>query len=111
MYEQVHLEMPPVPEGEKPAVAPDDPFIAFQHYGQLYVKYMQIIKKLEECYDCMVHPQKRIDIVRIWKITMTTVHTICITYMYLNWTKYSHLYYYQMLYITVNVRRNNPNLN
>ena len=73
LHEQVHLEMPPVPEGEKPNDIPEDPFMAFQHYGSLYVKYMQIFKKLEECYDCMVHPQKRIDIMRILKITMCRV--------------------------------------
>ena len=28
----------------------------------LYIKYMQIFKKLEACYDSMVHPQKRIDV-------------------------------------------------
>ena len=33
-----------------------------QHYAVLYIKYMQIFKKLEACYDSMVHPQKRIDI-------------------------------------------------
>jgi len=73
LHEQVHLEMPPVPEGEKQAPVQEEPFLAFQHYGQLYVKYMQIFKKLEECYDCMVHPQKRIDIMRILKITMCRV--------------------------------------
>ena len=73
LHEQVHLEMPPVTEGEKPSEPTDDAFLAFQHYGALYVKYMQIFKKLEECYDCMVHPQKRIDIMRILKITMCRV--------------------------------------
>ena len=35
---------------------------AFQHFACLYIKYMQIFKRLEECYDCMVHPQKREDV-------------------------------------------------
>lgn len=28
----------------------------------MYIKYLQIYRKLEECYDQMVHPQKRVDI-------------------------------------------------
>lgn len=32
----------------------------FQYYGQLYVRYLQVYRKLEESYDQMVHPQKRI---------------------------------------------------
>lgn len=35
---------------------------AFQHFACLYIKYLQIYKKLEDCYDGMVHPQKRIDV-------------------------------------------------
>lgn len=32
----------------------------FQYYGQLYVRYLQIYRKLEQSYDQMIHPQKRI---------------------------------------------------
>ena len=32
----------------------------FQHYSLLYIKYIDVYKKLEDCYDQMVHPQKRI---------------------------------------------------
>jgi len=35
---------------------------AFQHFSYLYIKYVQIYKNLEDCYDQHVHPQKRIDI-------------------------------------------------
>ena len=35
---------------------------AFSHYACLYIKYLQIFRKLETCYDCMIHPQKRIDV-------------------------------------------------
>jgi hypothetical protein len=35
---------------------------AFQHYGALYVKYLQIFRRLETAYDNMVHPQKRLDV-------------------------------------------------
>lgn len=32
----------------------------FQYYGQLYVRYIQVYRKLEQAYDQMIHPQKRI---------------------------------------------------
>jgi IQ and AAA domain-containing protein len=35
-------------------------FQAFQHFACLYIKYLQIFRKLEYCYDCMIHPQKRL---------------------------------------------------
>jgi hypothetical protein len=35
---------------------------AFQHYAILYIRYLQIFRKLEDCYDQIVHPQKRRDI-------------------------------------------------
>lgn len=31
----------------------------FQFYGTLYIKYIDIFRKLEDCHDQMVHPQKR----------------------------------------------------
>jgi len=50
------------------------PLEAFQHFACLYIKYLQIFRKLEECYHGMVHPQKRIDVKRILKLVMT--HTL-----------------------------------
>ena len=41
---------------------PDDE--KFQHMACLYIKYIDIYRKLEECYDQMVHPQRRIFIKR-----------------------------------------------
>ena len=74
LHEQVHHETLPTPANGVPEpVPPPDPLVAFQHYGQLYVRYMQIFKKLEECYDCMVHPQKRMDVLKVLKITMARV--------------------------------------
>lgn len=32
----------------------------FQYYAGLYIRYVEIYRKLEEAYDQMVHPQKRI---------------------------------------------------
>jgi hypothetical protein len=43
-------------------VPPVTPAQAFQHYAALYVKYVQIFRKLEAAYDNMVHPQKRLDV-------------------------------------------------
>eukprot|EP00112_Aurelia_sp_Birch-Aquarium-sp1_P000787 Seg1077.3 transcript_id=Seg1077.3/GoldUCD/mRNA.D3Y31 product="Dynein regulatory complex protein 11" protein_id=Seg1077.3/GoldUCD/D3Y31 len=42
---------PPKPERDRIA--------AFQFLAVMYVKYIQIFRKLEECYDQIVHPQKR----------------------------------------------------
>ena len=45
----------------------------FQHYAVLYIKYIEIYKKLEDCYDQMVHPQKRIFIKKILESTMIRI--------------------------------------
>lgn len=37
----------------------------FQHLACLYIKYLQIFKSLETCYDCIVHPQKRADVLKV----------------------------------------------
>merc|ERR1711959_328054 len=34
----------------------------FQNLASKYIRYMTIYKKLEDCYDQMIHPQKREDI-------------------------------------------------
>ena len=46
----------------------------FQHLACLYIKYIDIYRKLEECYDQMVHPQKRIF---IKKVLESTICRIC----------------------------------
>lgn len=41
---------------------PEDPNLAPKQLGEwccIYVKYLQIFRKLEDAYDQMVHPQKR----------------------------------------------------
>jgi hypothetical protein len=66
LNEQVHIEdhTMGIPEGvEPPPPPPQVPILgAYQHYACLYIKYMQIFKRMEECYDAMVHPQKRLDV-------------------------------------------------
>ena len=32
----------------------------FQYYAHLYLKYIDVYKKLEDIYDQMLHPQKKI---------------------------------------------------
>ncbi len=46
----------------------------FQHLAVLYIKYIDLYRKLEECYDQMVQPQKRIF---IKKILESTIARIC----------------------------------
>ena len=46
---------------------------AFQHLAVLYIKYIEIYKRLEECYDQMVHPQKRIFIKKTLECTISRI--------------------------------------
>ena len=36
-----------------------DRLAAFQLLATMYIKYIQIMRRLEQCYDQIVHPQKR----------------------------------------------------
>lgn len=36
-----------------------DKVVAFQKISTMYIKYVLAFRKLEECYDQIVHPQKR----------------------------------------------------
>ncbi|PAA61559.1 hypothetical protein BOX15_Mlig032994g1 [Macrostomum lignano] len=50
-------------ESEKPSTnqKPEKDKVAFfQLIASMYIKYIQILRKLETCYDQIVHPQKRI---------------------------------------------------
>jgi IQ and AAA domain-containing protein len=57
------------PQIENPWSEPE----IFEHLGRLYVKYIQIYRKLEECYDQIVHPQKRQSIKQILESTMLRI--------------------------------------
>lgn len=48
-------------------------FQAFQHFACLYIKYLQIFRKLESCYDCMIHPQKRLHVRNILELVIKRV--------------------------------------
>jgi len=45
----------------------------FHHLACLYIKYIEIYRKLEECYDQMVHPQKRIFIKKVLECTICRI--------------------------------------
>ncbi|XP_031824110.1 dynein regulatory complex protein 11 isoform X1 [Sarcophilus harrisii] len=47
-------------ESEKALEPPQDQMVIFQMLATFYVKYVQIFRNLENVYDQMVHPQKRI---------------------------------------------------
>ncbi|XP_036622683.1 dynein regulatory complex protein 11 [Trichosurus vulpecula] len=47
-------------ESEKALEPPQDQVVIFQMLATFYVKYVQIFRNLENAYDQMVHPQKRI---------------------------------------------------
>ena len=47
-----------------------DKAAAFHKVATMYIKYIQIFRKLEECYDQVVHPQKRRPIRHILDGTM-----------------------------------------
>eukprot|EP01038_Epipyxis_sp_PR26KG_P004068 gene4068-5812_t len=48
-------------------------FQAFQHFACLYIKYLQIFRKLEKCYDCMIHPQKRIAVKKVLELVIKRI--------------------------------------
>jgi len=50
-----------------------DAIVAFQTYACSYIKYLQIFKKLEACYDNLVHPQKRLDLRLVLDAVMSRV--------------------------------------
>ena len=50
---------------EDPELVPTGEDDTFQHQACLYIKYCQIFSKLHECYDQMVHPQKRMSVKKV----------------------------------------------
>eukprot|EP00392_Amoebophrya_sp_AT5.2_P012053 g12147.t1 len=74
LMEQVQIEYLPVES--------TDFQVDFKHFALLYIKYLQIYKKLEDCYDQIIHPQKRRSIkevletvlVRILEVKQQLIH-------------------------------------
>ncbi|CAE6972278.1 DRC11, partial [Symbiodinium sp. KB8] len=69
LMEQVQIEYLPVDAKENGQHF--EP--GFQHFALLYIKYLQIYRKLEECHDQMVHPQKRGSIKKVLKSTIIRI--------------------------------------
>ncbi|KAL5266277.1 hypothetical protein ACHWQZ_G003637 [Mnemiopsis leidyi] len=61
------LEYEAAPETQKPET---DRVSAFQTAAVIYIKYIQVFRKLEECYYQIVHPQKRIVLKHVLDGTM-----------------------------------------
>ncbi|KAK1931387.1 Dynein regulatory complex protein 11 [Phytophthora citrophthora] len=77
LNEQVHIEDHTLGDGQDGSTNEPPPQAsiveAFQHYACLYIKYIQILSRLSECYDQMVHPQKRIDVKQVIEVVATRV--------------------------------------
>eukprot|EP00403_Amphidinium_massartii_P034621 CAMPEP_0178443034 /NCGR_PEP_ID=MMETSP0689_2-20121128/38582_1 /TAXON_ID=160604 /ORGANISM="Amphidinium massartii, Strain CS-259" /LENGTH=855 /DNA_ID=CAMNT_0020066819 /DNA_START=48 /DNA_END=2612 /DNA_ORIENTATION=- len=69
LMEQVQIEFLPAEAAENGQIF--EP--GFKHFALLYIKYLQIYRKLEDCHDQMVHPQKRRSIKKVLKSTITRI--------------------------------------
>lgn len=69
LMEQVQIEWLPADAAENGQSFPQE----FQHFALLYIKYLQIYRKLEDCHDQMVHPQKRRSIKKVLKSTIIRI--------------------------------------
>jgi len=73
LSEQIEIENPPPELGPNGKPLPDKEIsteFAYQHFACLYIRYLQIFRKLENCYDQIVHPQKRRDIKKVLEVVM-----------------------------------------
>lgn len=75
LMEQVQLEHAPaeLEDNGKPVVDKWSQDKLFAHFAKMYIRYIEIFRKLEECYDQMLHPQKRQLIKRILETTIIRV--------------------------------------
>ena len=55
-----------------------------EHYKREYVKYLQIYTKLVNAHDNMLHPQKRLDVEQLVKITM--LRLVELRHLMVHWT-------------------------
>lgn len=78
LQEQVKVEQVPKEKNEQGIENCEEwpPEEFFQHFACLYIKYIEIYKKLEECYDQMVHPQKRATIKPALEAVMSRIALI-----------------------------------
>lgn len=80
LMEQVQIELLPSEGAENGQHF--DP--SFQPFALLYIKYLQIYKKLEDCHDQMVHPQKRRSIKKVLKSTIIRILELKTQLIYFN---------------------------
>eukprot|EP00743_Colponemidia_sp_Colp-15_P001010 GILK01001116.1.p1 GENE.GILK01001116.1~~GILK01001116.1.p1 ORF type:complete len:850 (-),score=212.62 GILK01001116.1:85-2634(-) len=74
LLEQVQVEQLPGEPGDRgPQAQSWTQYEWFQHYACLYIKYLQIYRKLEESYDQIVQPQKRRHIKQVLESTMARI--------------------------------------
>ena len=59
-----------------------DNLAAFQKVSSMYIKYVLAFRKLEECYDQIVHPQKRRLLRHMLDGTIGRYTAVCL-YMYI----------------------------
>lgn len=65
MWREAMLELGEMISQEVPAdtsVIPKEPDAAFEYFAHWYIKHLNLYRRLNECYDQMVHPQKRIEV-------------------------------------------------
>ena len=73
LLDQLEVLDPSALESIQEAVDAQDASEKFQHFATLYIRYLQIFRKVEESYDMMVHPQKRMDIKKVRRCPATPV--------------------------------------
>nr|CCA19977.1 IQ and AAA domaincontaining protein putative [Albugo laibachii Nc14] len=85
LNEQIHIENPQFRSNASDT--PQDSSVsiarAFHHYAYLYVKYIQILSKLSQCFDQMTHPQKRIDVQQL--LQLVAIRMIELKHLLVKW--------------------------
>ena len=78
LQEQVKVEHVPKEKNEQGVENWEEwpPEEFFQHFAWLYIKYIEIYRKLEEWYDQIVHPQKRASIKPVLEAVMSRIALI-----------------------------------
>ena len=70
LLDQLELWDPDSSDQAAEQVKASDKNEQFQQYATLYIRYLQIFRQLEESYDQVVHPQKRMDIKKTLEAAM-----------------------------------------
>lgn len=73
LSDTIEIENPPVQMSDNGKPLPEKTITwdeAFQHFAVLYLRYLGIQRRLEDCYDQMLHPQKRRDLKLVLEVVM-----------------------------------------